>query len=89
MEGITLANPLEGSSGKLAYDSSHCTMEGWPNGVALMLQWINGTKRLVPGVGIYPSDPWSSAAGAEPTGYLANMEPLRLPSWGIFTSPTP
>jgi len=88
LESLTTANTLEGASGYVAFDSSHCTIEGWPYGVALALQWINGTKRLVPGVGVYPSDPWSTAAGGPPFGTLANMEPFRLPWWGIFPTPT-
>jgi branched-chain amino acid transport system substrate-binding protein len=87
LETLTRANTLEGSSGYVAFDSSHCTVEGWPYGVALALQWIDGTKRLVPGIGVYPSGSFN-VIGAPPLGSLANMEPFRLPSWGIFETPT-
>ncbi|MHA1623524.1 MAG: hypothetical protein ACTSWH_00185, partial [Promethearchaeota archaeon] len=76
-------NTLEGASGNVAFDASHCTIEGWPYGVALALQWIDGTKRLVPGVGVYPSNPWDVSGIS-----LINMEPYRLPSWGIFPYPS-
>lgn len=87
LEGMTVANPIEGASAWGAFDDSHCTVEGWPNGVALALQWYQGTKRLIPGVGIYPSDPYGGPT-AKPAGYLAGMEPFRLPWWGIC-NPTP
>ena len=74
LEAFTQLNPIEGASGNTCFDSSHCTVEGWPFGVALALQWYNGSKQLVPGVGIYPST-------------LIGMQPLALPSWGIFATP--
>ena len=83
LEGLTWGNPLEGASGNTGFDSSHCTIEGWPYGVALALQWFNGTKRLIPGVGIYPSDPYGGPT-AQPAGSLVGMEPFRLPWWGIW-----
>jgi branched-chain amino acid transport system substrate-binding protein len=86
LESLTRTNPLEGSSGNIAFDASHCTVEGWPWGVALALQWIDGTKRLVPGIGVYPSGSYN-VIDALPLGSLANMEPYRFPSWGIFLTP--
>ncbi|MHA1456371.1 MAG: ABC transporter substrate-binding protein [Promethearchaeota archaeon] len=83
LESLTRTNTLEGASGNVAFDASHCTIEGWPYGVALALQWIDGTKRLVPGVGVYPSNPWDGSGIS-----LINMEPYRLPSWGIFPYPS-
>lgn len=87
LEGLTTSNPLEGAAGFTCFDSTHCTVEGWPYGVALALQWIDGEKNLVPGVGIYPSDPYGGP-GAEPAGSLASMVPLTLPDWGIWATPT-
>ena len=75
LEGITTSNPLEGSAGWGAFDSSHCTVEGWPFGTALAIQWYDGGKILVPGVGIYPSGVYYNA--------LTNLQPLQLPSWGL------
>ena len=75
LESLTKSNPIEGTTGWGAFDTSHCTVEGWPFGTALAIQWINGSKTLVPGVGIYPSGVYSPA--------LANMEALKLPSWGL------
>ena len=75
LEGITKSNPLEGSSQWLAFDKSHCCIEGWPYGTALALQWIDGAKNLIPGVGIYPSGYYYHA--------LLNMSALTLPSWGL------
>jgi hypothetical protein len=83
LETLTRDNPLVGAAGATCFDRSHCTIEGWPNGVALAIQWVDGTKHLVPGVGIYPSDPYGGPT-AEPSGSLMNMYPLTLPSWGIF-----
>ncbi|GAI51465.1 unnamed protein product, partial [marine sediment metagenome] len=82
LEALTTSNSIEGSSGRLAFDSSHCIVEGWPFGVALAIQWYDGGKILVPGVGIYPSDP-HGGPGAEPSGTLVDMLPLQLPSWGL------
>jgi len=75
LEGITTANPLEGSSGFAAFDASHCIVEGWPFGTALAVQWFDGGKILVPGVGIYPSGVYYNA--------LTNLQALELPSWGL------
>jgi len=75
LEGITTSNPLEGSAGMGAFDRSHCTVEGWPFGTALAIQWFDGGKILVPGVGIYPSGVYYNA--------LANLQSLKLPSWGL------
>ncbi|MHA1643085.1 MAG: ABC transporter substrate-binding protein [Promethearchaeota archaeon] len=86
LEGLNKTNPLEGASGFAAFDKSHCIIEGWPYGTALAVQWYNQTKRLVPGVGIYPSGFYSLAAGAPPFGELIGMEDLRLPDWGIWSS---
>ena len=77
METLTKANALEGCSGWGAFDTSHCTVEGWPYGTALALQWVDGAKKLVPGVGIYPS---GYPPGAP---ILLNMSALTLPSWGL------
>ena len=75
LELLTTSNPIEGSAGMGAFDSSHCTIEGWPFGTALALQWVDGAKNLVPGVGIYPSGVYAPA--------LLNMSALTLPSWGL------
>ncbi|MHA1240286.1 MAG: ABC transporter substrate-binding protein [Promethearchaeota archaeon] len=75
LEGITTSNPIEGSAGWGAFDSSHCTIEGWPFGTALAIQWFDGAKILIPGVGIYPSGVYANA--------LLNLQPLELPSWGL------
>ncbi|MHA1478996.1 MAG: ABC transporter substrate-binding protein [Promethearchaeota archaeon] len=83
LEGITTANPIEGASGWVAFDSSHCIVEGWPYGTALALQWFNGSKILVPGVGIYPSDPYGGLT-ADPSGKLVNMQPIEKPDWGLI-----
>lgn len=82
LETLTMSNPLEGVSGWTAFDSSHCIVEGWPWGTALALQWVDGAKNLIPGVGIYPSDPYGGPT-AEPSGVLLNMTALTLPSWGL------
>ena len=90
LETLTTENTLEGFSGNGAFDNGpatrHCIVEGWPYGVSLAIQWINGTKRLVPGVGIYPSGLWSvymGTGGTAPFGELLGMEPLRFPPWGL------
>jgi len=75
LELLTTANSLEGVAGQGAFDSSHCTVEGWPYGTALAVQWFNGSKILVPGVGIYPSGVYYPA--------LQNLQALELPSWGL------
>jgi branched-chain amino acid transport system substrate-binding protein len=82
LETLTKATAIEGSSGLTAFDNSHCIIEGWPWGTALALQWISGAKKLIPGVGIYPSDPYGGPT-AEPSGILVNMSALTLPSWGL------
>jgi ABC-type branched-subunit amino acid transport system substrate-binding protein len=78
LETLDRDNAIEGASGRGAFDDSHCIIEGWPYGVALALQWYDGEKQLVPGVGIYPS-----GFGAIP-GTLANISPLQFPDWGIY-----
>jgi branched-chain amino acid transport system substrate-binding protein len=92
LETITTSNPLEGWAGNGAYDNGntgpdfitrHCITEGWPYGVSLAVQWINGTKHLVPGVQIYPSGIWSSGIGVPPFGSLTDMLPMEYPSWGL------
>jgi len=83
LEGLDPADGVIGAGGTGYYDSSHCVVEGWPNGVALAIQWYNGTKRLVPGIMIYPSGAYN-VLGIPPLGELTNMDPLRLPAWGIY-----
>jgi len=92
LESMTTTNHLEGWSAFGAYDNGdtgpdyntrHCIVEGWPHGVSLAIQWINGSKRLVPGVAIYPSGAWSAGIGVPPFGSLQFMEPLRYPNWGL------
>ena len=84
LEKITYASPLEGAGGFGAYDKSHCAVFKWPSGIALAIQWVNGSKKLVPAVGIYPSNPYSQLAMTPPYGYLLNMTPLALPDWGLY-----
>ena len=76
LEAIDTSDPMEGCSQYLAFDSSHCCVEGWPLGTALAVQWFNGSKILVPGVGIYPSGVLSPVT-------LQNLQALELPSWGL------
>jgi branched-chain amino acid transport system substrate-binding protein len=75
LELLTKSNPIEGCSGWGAFDTSHCTVEGWPYGTALAIQWYDGAKILVPGVGIYPSGSYYPA--------LENLQALEIPSWGL------
>ena len=75
LELLTSSNPIEGVSSWTAFDSSHCIVEGWPLGTALAVQWFDGAKILVPGVGIYPSGVYAPA--------LLNLQPLELPAWGF------
>ena len=94
LESMTTTNPVEGWAAFGAYDNAdtppndktrHCIVEGWPYGTALAIQWINGTKRLVPGIGIYPSGTWAQALG-QPAPYthsLVGMESVKYPSWGL------
>lgn len=81
LETLDKDNALEGASGRAAFDDSHCIIEGWPYGVALALQWYNGSKQLVPGPGIYPS-----GYGVIP-GTLTDISPLKFPDWGIYQPP--
>jgi len=83
LEALDPSDNLVGAGGVGYYDDSHCVVEGWPYGVALATQWYNGTKRLVPGIGIYPSGAFNPLP-IPPSGELTNMEPLRLPAWGIY-----
>ena len=84
LETLSYTNQLLGAGGMGSYDASHCSIFKWPCGVALAIQWVNGSKKLVPAVGIYPSDPYSTLAGAPPYGTLLNMVPLALPDWGLY-----
>lgn len=84
LETITYANQLAGAGGMGAYDSSHCAVYKWPSGIGLAIQWVNGSKHLIPAVGIYPSNPWSLAAMTPPYGTLLNMSALALPHWGLY-----
>jgi ABC-type branched-subunit amino acid transport system substrate-binding protein len=92
LDSMDKAHPVEGWSAFGAYDNAntppndntrHCIVEGWPYGTSLAVQWFNESKRLVPGVGIYPSAPWTTYLGSAPTGTLQFMEPIRYPSWGL------
>ena len=102
---MTTTNSVEGWSAFGAYDNAntppndntrHCIVEGWPHGTSLAVQWFNGTKRLVPGIGIYPSGIWAQLifGGGTPvqvpplTDQLYGMESVRYPSWGL-NPPTP
>lgn len=74
-------NHLEGAGGFAAYTGSHCSFYGWPYGIGLAIQWVNGSKTLIPGVSVYPSAPWSGPI--PPAGTLSNMDPIAIPHWGL------
>ncbi len=77
---------LEGAGGVGAYDASHSPVYGWPYAMGLAIQWYQGKKTLVPAVGLYPSDPYSTIAGKPPYGILLNTTPFQMPHWGIWKS---
>jgi len=82
LEGITKANPRLGAGGNGAYwPNSHGPVYGWPYGTGLMIQWYDGSKRLIPGPGQYPS---GLGIMVPPSYGLQNMDPFRLPDWGIY-----
>lgn len=77
LETLKMGAGLEGAGGIGAYDQSHSPHYGWPYGIGLAVQWQDdGTKRLVPAPGIYPSGVYEPA--------LQNMDPLQLPAWGLY-----
>lgn len=99
LESMTTTNSVEGWSAFGAYDNGdtppndktrHCIVEGWPYGTSLAIQWIDEAKRLVPGIGIYPSGIWATLLGksAPYTHELVGMENVQYPSWGL-NPPTP
>ncbi len=74
-------NHLEGAGGFAAYTPGHSSWYGWPYGIGLAIQWVNGSKTLVPGVSVYPSGPWSGPI--PPFGTLSNMVSIAVPDWGL------
>jgi branched-chain amino acid transport system substrate-binding protein len=84
LESLNRSDPLIGAGGGVAYTPSHCDYYQWPMGIGLAIQWVNGSKTLVPGLSVYPSDPWSVGLGIPPFGTLINMVPLALPDWGLY-----
>ena len=100
LESMTTSNPVEGWSAFGAYDNAdtppndgtrHCIVEGWPYGTSLAIQWVDGTKRLVPGIGIYPSGIWAQLLNqvAPLTHSLVGMESVKYPTWGLNPPTTP
>ena len=84
LEGITKTDPLVGAGGYTSYTKGHSNFYRWPMGIGLAIQWVNGSKTLVPGLSVYPSDPWSSAFSLPPYGSLLNMTSLAIPHWGLY-----
>jgi len=70
---------LEGTGGFSAYDASHSPVYGYPFGVGLAVQWMNGAKKFLYAPGLYPSDPFSTIAGAPPYGTMLNQSLMVLP----------
>lgn len=84
LESIPKSAPLMGAGGGFAYTASHCNYYDWPMGTNLAIQWIDGSKCLIPGLAVYPSDPWSTSFGVPPFGTLLNMTSLAIPHWGLY-----
>lgn len=83
LESISAADPLMGAGGGVSYyKNTHANHYGWPMGIGLAIQWVNGSKTLVPGVSVYPSAPWS--VGIPPLGTLTNMTSIAVPDWGLY-----
>ncbi|MFX1574913.1 MAG: ABC transporter substrate-binding protein [Promethearchaeota archaeon] len=84
LESIQKSAPLMGAGGGTAYTPSHCNYYEWPIGIGLAIQWVNGSKHLIPGISVYPSDPWSTYFGIPPFGTLLNMTSIAIPYWGLY-----
>ena len=84
LESIPKSAPLIGAGGCTAYTPSHCNYYEWPMGIGLAIQWVNGSKHLIPGLSVYPSDPWSTFYGIPPFGTLLNMTSITIPYWGLY-----
>ena len=70
---------IEGAGGYGAYNPDHSPVYGWPFGIGLAVQWINGEKNFLVAPGLYPSDPYSTIAGAPPYGIMLNQTLMTLP----------